>query len=393
MSSKIVGLGATCAGGNSKKQIYDACKEARSLIQQDGLSSLTESEWSRLAEKTPKLLRVSKCTLLSFDALTEALMESGWSSEDCNDAGFIFASTTSQIDEWESVLPFYEKHLAGGKSLIGSVSNQSLGTPLLTLADHFGIFGPRALITSSCSSSLQALALAHQWIRSGRVRRCFVGGTEIHSTLTREGFRSLRLLTSIKCKPFDKDRSGINLGEGSAFLCLEKSDLRADHGWGFITGSGLSTDAYHPTSPHPEGQGSLLSMKAALTSAGCSVQDISWIYAHGTGSPANDLAESRAIENHFPHGPWVTSTKSIHGHTLAACGALESVLGLMAMKENIILPTHNHLQPSDDIKINVAPSLQPESSLKSREISHFLKNSLGFGGINASILFSKSADL
>jgi 3-oxoacyl-(acyl-carrier-protein) synthase len=280
-------------------------------------------------------------------------------------------------------LPSFGKINAEVSKTIAAVAQQSLGSPALRLMEHFKIQGPRALITSSCSASLQALALGLMWIRSGKVRRCIVGATEIHSELTRVGFGSLRLLSKEICKPFDRNRTGINLGEGAAFLCLEAGDLRRENPWGYLTGAGLSTDAYHPTSPHPEGAGSVKALNAALRNGGLNAADIDWIYAHGTGSPANDSAEAQAIQQVFPHRPFVTSTKSSHGHALAASGVLESVLGLMAMKKNKILPTSHFQDPDPLIDLAIL------AKAKDHVVHHFVKNSLGFGGINASVIFSR----
>ncbi len=386
MSVKVVGLDAVCASGLSKEEIFASCVSSQTAIDENGFASLSKTQLNSIAEMTPAIFKNSKCTLMSFRAIRAALEEAAWSAGQLAEAGFVFASTTSQIDEWEIDLPSYRHSGNDVQKIRSSVEHQSLGAPLLHLSDCFGIHGPRALISSSCSSSLQALAVACSWIRSQKVKRCLVGGTEINCTLTRLGFESLRLLSKSNCKPFDKDRQGINLGEGSAFLCLEAADIRSEKCWGFLTGYGLSTDAYHPTAPHPEGQGSQNSMLAALKDAGLTSRDISWIYAHGTGSPANDLAEARAINKIFDHRPLVSSTKSSHGHTLGACGAIESVLGLMAMKKNIVLPTFNFKTEDPEISLGVS------SQKVDKNFQHFLKNSLGFGGINASLIFSKEVE-
>jgi 3-oxoacyl-[acyl-carrier-protein] synthase-1 len=381
-SIKVVGLGATCANGLNKEDIFASISQGSSAILESGLATLTENQWQQITESVPEEFRDSRCSLLNIHSLRAALLESAWSQDDLKETGFIFASTTSQIDQWEKHLPFYKKNGYDLEKIKSSVANQSLGTPALRLAEYFGISGPVSLITSSCTASLQAIAMATLWIRSGKVKRCVVGGTEIQSDLTRIGFGSLRLLSKDNAKPFDKSRTGINLGEGSAFLCLEQSDLRSDNGWGFITGIGLATDAHHPTSPHPEGLGSQRAIQMALQNAALSSADIAWIYSHGTGSPANDLAEAKAINHLFPHGPYVTSTKSSHGHTLGASGALESVLGLMAMKSQQILPTAHFENADENIQLQI-----PKTTVK-KAYSHFLKNSLGFGGINAAVVFS-----
>jgi 3-oxoacyl-[acyl-carrier-protein] synthase-1 len=387
-SVKITGLGALCANGMNKESIFESCANGRSAIGENGLATIPERELAKIFEQTPLNLRGSKCTAISHHALKAALNEAQWSEQETLSAGFIFASTTAQVDQWEKVLPFYRTPDFDIARIKTGVANQSLGTPAIHLAEHFGAKGPMALLASSCSASLQAIAMASEWIRTGKVQRCIVGGTEIHSDLTRVGFSSLRLLSSQNCKPFDKNRNGINLGEGSAFLCLEAADLRATsaHTWGFVAGMGLSTDAHHATSPHPEGLGSQKSMTMALHSANLPAEKIDWVYAHGTGSPANDLAESKAIRAVFQnHTPFVNSTKSAHGHTLGACGALESALGLLAMHKQVILPTPNFEQADAEITLPISARAQES------HIRYFLKNSLGFGGINASVIFSKEA--
>lgn len=383
-NARITGLGAVCANGLDKETIFESCRQGRSAVGPEGLASLSESDWELLRQGIPSSFTASRAGLLTFRAAQAALEESRWEADDRKESGLIFASTTSQIDQWGRELPFYRKPEASRQGLQRAISNQSLGTPLLTLARHFGIQGPLAHIASSCSASLQALAMAALWIRSGKVRRCLVGGVEIQSDLTRTGFQSLRLLTKGFASPFDKRRAGINLGEGSAFLCLESSSTDSKGlRWGNVAGVGLSSDAYHATAPHPEGRGSLEAMRMAFAMSAREPREVDWVYAHGTGSPANDSTEAKAIQALFPHQPPVTSTKSSHGHTLAACGALESVLGLMAMKQNLVLPTFNYRDVDSDLGIDVA------SEARTRDIGLFLKNSLGFGGINASVLFSK----
>jgi 3-oxoacyl-(acyl-carrier-protein) synthase len=382
---KVVGLGAACANGVSKEEIFASIRQGSSAVLDSGLAVLNEKQWQILSQETPAEFKDSRCSILNVHSLKAALKEADWSQEQLQETGFIFASTTSQIDQWEKHLPFYKTNGYDLEKIKTSVANQSLGTPALRLAEYFGINGPISLITSSCTASLQAIAMATLWIRTGKVKRCIVGATEIQSDLTRIGFGSLRLLSKENARPFDKTRSGINLGEGSAFLCLEESTLRSENPWGYITGVGLSTDAHHATSPHPEGLGSQRAIKMALANASVSASEIKWIYAHGTGSPANDLAEAKAIHQIFPHRPFVTSTKSSHGHTLGASGALESTLGLMAMKEQVVLPTAHFETVDENINLEVPKQSVPQ------KYQHFLKNSLGFGGINAAVVFSAEA--
>ena len=187
-------------------------------------------------------------------------------------------------------------------------------------------------------------------------------------------------------KPFAKNRTGINLGEGAGFILIESNQLpHKTIPWGYISAANFNLDAYHATAPQPEGKGSFESMAAVLKMAQLSTEQIPWIYSHGTGSAANDASESCAIRTLFPKSANipVTSTKSIHGHTLAASGIIESVIGLVAMKENYILPTFTGAEIDPSLQINILSEALPTI------FSHFLKNSLGFGGVNASVIFSK----
>lgn len=382
---QIRGISALSAAGLSKEAIFENAIQKKSFVDESGRAQINDTDWSFLKSKTPATLSEYRSTCLGFSSIQNAIADAGWESSDLSTAGLIYATTTGKIDEWEQDLPYHQKENYDIQKLKKSVSNQSLGTPALQLAAHFGIKGPHCLVASSCSASLQALNIAYWWLKLNKVKRVLVVSTEVHCQLTQIGFHSLRLLTRGPCKPFDKNRVGINLGEGSATLCLEATDSPV-HGksWGLLSGVGMSTDAYHPTAPHPEGLGSQESMQQALSLAKINASEVDWVYAHGTGSPANDFSESFAINKHFPLSTLVSSTKSVHGHTLGACGALESSLGLFAMAKNIILPSVGMTDKDPQIEVTIC------SSPVEKKYQHFLKNSLGFGGMNASILFSRN---
>lgn len=378
---QISGLGAICANGENPETIYQSCLRGRSSVQSTGLAEISADVIEKLRASTPEKLKSSRSTILGFHTLTQAFNDSGWSDTDLQNAGFIFATTTGKIDLWEKIITQRDSSNLSKEEYLKGLVNQPLGATQAQLSEHFQIKGPKVQISSSCSASLQALAMGMMWIQSGQVERCIVGTTEIHNDLTRVGFNSLRLLSKSVCTPFDKNRTGINLGDGAAFLFLEKAQQTK---WGYISGAGLTSDAFHPTSPHPEGKGSYLSMKKALETAKLQPSDIDWVYAHGTGSPANDLAESAAISSLFPNKPFVTSTKSLHGHTLGSCGGIEAVIGLLAMKYETIIPNANLHEIDPQISVNL-----PLTVVK-KDFKHFVKNSLGFGGINVSVIFSKA---
>jgi 3-oxoacyl-(acyl-carrier-protein) synthase len=400
---EILSAEAISANGNNKEDIFNACAREISAVGPDGLALISDLQWVELKKNTPKEFTDSKSSVLNYNCLQSCIAASGWSKEELLETGFIFASTTSKIDLWEDKLPFYNEEL--NQSINHSVIEaQSIGLPLVQMKDYFQIFGPSATVTSSCSASSQAIALAYFWLSQGRVKRCIVGSTEILSDLTKVGFGSLRLLSKSICKPFDKNRKGINLGEGSAFLCLqvadpiknETDDKTKNDILGYILGAGLSTDAHHLTAPHPEGEGSHRAIQWALSAAdGGGGASPHWFYSHGTGSIANDLSEAKAIHamglsEKELSDVLVTSTKPIHGHTLGASGILETVLGLMALKNKTILPTLNFQDEDPEIHLKIVGSLNLKSSLEqnSENSEVFLKNSLGFGGINAALVLA-----
>ncbi len=391
---KIVGTSALSASGIHQNEIFESCLSGRSAVNENGLAPISADYWQKLkAEKVPEFFHKSHCTVASHYTIAEAIKNTGWTSNDLQDCGFIFATTTSQIDQWQNSLPrCYMKNLSDAE-IIYSAQFQSLGLTLSELREEFKICGPNTVVASSCSASLQALNLATLWIQSGMVKKCLVASTEILSELTVNGFNSMRLLTKGVCKPFDQNRMGINLGEASAVICLEAQDHSERPALAYVRGVGFSSDSYHATAPQPEGTGSYQSMQMALTSAGIVAQDLDWVYAHGTGSPANDNAETTAIKRLYQSSAEnistqnicpISSTKSIHGHTLGACGALETVLAVMCLQHDVLLPTFN--TDKIDEKINADIVLQR----REKKLNYILKNSLGFGGINSSVILQNS---
>ena len=220
---QISGLGAICANGENPETIYQSCLRGHSSVQTGGLAEISPEIIEKLRTTTPEKLKASRSTVLGFHTFTQAFKDSGWSDRSLFDAGFIFATTTGKIDLWEKIITRQDSSKLSKEEYLKGLVNQPLGATQAELSEHFQINGPRAQISSSCSASLQALAMGMMWIQSGKVERCIIGTTEIHNDLTRVGFGSLRLLSKTVCTPFDKNRTGINLGDGAAFLFLENS--------------------------------------------------------------------------------------------------------------------------------------------------------------------------
>jgi 3-oxoacyl-(acyl-carrier-protein) synthase len=363
----ITGLGAvTCLGG-SVDELWEKTRTSQTGIVA-GLGRVVD----------PHFAGGNRALKFSVRAAREAMNQAGW-SELGPDDGLIFATTTGFFLQWDRA---FTSFVAGNLELPEfreKFLNQPLAELNRQLSLELGRPGASTLLTSACSASTQAIGLGAMWIASGRVKRCLIAGVEVLCDLTCEGFRSLQLLSPEPATPFDRERRGINLSEGAAFLCLEAGT----RGFARVSGYGFSTDAYHMTGPHPEGEGSFRAMKKALEVSGVGAREVDWVHAHGTGSQQNDFAEGLAVSRLFEeHRPYVSSTKWLHGHALGASGALESVLLVRALSEGVILKTRGLVTPDERI-----PVRHPEEDLKIRA-RHVVKSTLGFGGTNAALLYS-----
>ena len=376
----VTGLGVVSCLGIGVNRFWDRVERGESGIV-EGLGAV-QLDGPQLGSETE-----GRAFEFSMLAAKEALTQAGLSKLDPED-GFILGTTTGQIDIWATEFVEFLRQKSSQEDLEVVFRHQSLGALLDTVASHIGQPSKTALISSACSAATQALALGSMWIRQGKVKRCLVGGVEVLSSLTVEGFKSLQLLSSEPARPFDSSRKGINLSEGAGFLVLEASDVVKQKPLALISGSGLTTDAFHMTGPHPEGEGCYQAMSQAVRSSGLSPNEISWVHAHGTGSDLNDLSEGRAIARFFEGStlPPVTSTKYNHGHALGASGTLEAVLCVEALRRQTVLKSGGLENQDPRIPLDVAR----ESATK--VIRHILKNTLGFGGINAALVFSHPAE-
>ena len=249
-----------------------------------------------------------------------------------------------------------------------------------------GTSGPSAVIVNACSSGTDAIGLAAQWLRQDRCDICIAGGADELSVIPYHGFSSLQLLYEDACRPFDRYRAGLNLGEGAGCMVLEPSISSARSGHmaiGRILGYGAASDAWHPTAPHPQGRGLAAALKNALENAGLSVSDIHFVNAHGTGTIANDLAESRALYSVFGHTPLpVVSTKGITGHTLGAAGAVEAVLTLTTLGAGVTAGTAGCRTLDPELSFPVLTE-GTQAELAGRT---GISQSLAFGGGNSALV-------
>ena len=266
------------------------------------------------------------------------------------------------------------------------IANYPAQKPVIDAQEAFGISAPCQVIANACASGTNAIGHAFECVRSGRYQRLLAGGYDALSELVFVGFDSLQASTPEKCRPFDRDRTGMVLGEGAAVLALENLDAARARGarvLAEIIGYGISTDNFHMTQPDPSGIGPRQAMERALGSANISADVVDYINAHGTATAFNDAAEGKAISALFDRVP-VSSTKSMMGHSLGAAGAIEAIICLLALQHQFLPPNINFHAADEDIDLNVVANEARRAVLRT-----VLSNSFGFGGTNASILMRR----
>jgi 3-oxoacyl-[acyl-carrier-protein] synthase-1 len=248
-----------------------------------------------------------------------------------------------------------------------------------------GLAGPAFVVSTACAATAKVFASAARMIEAGIVDAAIVGGADTLCATTLNGFYSLGVMAEDPCRPFDANRSGISIGEAAGFFLLERPDASLGGEKIFFCGAGESADAYHMSSPHPEGEGAALAMQRALTSAGLEPAQINYINLHGTATLAGDSAEDHAVFSMFGDSVPCSSTKGFAGHTLGASGAVEAAFCALAIQHNF-MPGSPHTREKDS-------SLRSQYVCQGRDakIDVALSNSFGFGGSNCSLLFRRAA--
>jgi len=259
---------------------------------------------------------------------------------------------------------------------------------------EFGAKGPNISIETACSASCHAVGESFRYIREGIVDAMITGGAEaVITPLAVGGFCSMRALSNRNdepqkaSRPFDKDRDGFVMGEGAGILILEERELALARGakiYAEVAGYGLSGDAYHVSAPEPEGEGAISCMKMAIDSAGLSPEGIDYINAHGTSTPLNDEAETKAIKKVFGDHAYklaISSTKSMTGHLLGAAGGVEAAFTALTIYHGIIPPTINYETKDPECDLDYVPNTARKADVKVA-----MSNSYGFGGTNASLI-------
>jgi 3-oxoacyl-[acyl-carrier-protein] synthase II len=282
-------------------------------------------------------------------------------------------------------LLYRNDHLRNAPGLIANYPPQK---PVVDALEKFGIRTGCQIIANACASGTNAIGHAFECVRSGRYQSVLTGGYDALSELVFVGFDSLQASTPEKCRPFDRQRTGMVLGEGAAIFALEELDSAQARGAKIlaeISGYGISTDNHHLTQPDPSGVGARQAMEQALQSARLEASAVDYINAHGTATPFNDAAEAKAVNDLFGSHVPISSTKSMLGHSLGAAGAIEAAFCVLAL-QNQFLPANINFRTCDHgVDLNIVAN--QSSSARVRTI---LSNSFGFGGTNAAIVIQQA---
>lgn len=325
---------------------------------------------------------VTRTTLLALYAMRQALNDSKLSSKELSsgETALITGSTVGGMCHTDEFYADAQNKNEGSSYL----NSYDCAATAIYLQRRYEMAGMINTINTACSSSANSIMYGARLIRTGLARRVIAGGADCLAKFTVNGFNALHILSPELCRPFDSERKGLNLGEGAAFLVMEKEeDCKGKTVYAEITGYANSNDAFHPSSLSDNAMGPYLSMKGSLESAGLLPGDINFINAHGTGTENNDLVESRAMLQLFGTPPAFASTKANVGHTLGAAGAVEAVYSILNLVHQEIYPG---LRCSHSIE---ETGLKPATDFKKMPLNHVMSNSFGFGGNCTSLIFSK----
>lgn len=326
---------------------------------------------------------LSRTSLIGRLALREALEEADLKGDAHRFVPFISATTVGGMDRRE----LFHAEEEDCDMLNAKIATFNCASSTEEIVEPFGDFASLSTVSTACSSATNAIIVGANMLRCGLAETVVVGGTECLSMFHLNGFNSLMILDQQPCRPFDKNRAGLNLGEGAGYLVMETAESFKKRGVKplcKLIGYGNACDAFHQTASSPDGEGAFLAMQKALRMAGLLPVDIQYINAHGTGTPNNDESESQAIKRVFGNTiPSVSSTKSFTGHTTSASGSIEAIICVLALIHQFIPQNLNWRTPMDNGIIPVTQSIQDA------DLRNILSNAFGFGGNDSSLIFSR----
>ncbi len=413
----VTGLGAVTPVGNTVeetwKNLLEGVSGAAPITQFDcskfktqfacEVKNLNVNEWIDRKEAR----KMDRYTQLALVSAAQAVKDSGMDleKEDKNRIGVIFGVGIGGIKTFEDEVSYYALNKENGPKfnpffIPKMISDIAAGQ----ISIHYGFRGPNYATTSACASSTNALADAFNLIRLGKANAIVSGGAEAAVCACGVGgFNAMHALSTRNddpakaSRPFSASRDGFVIAEGAGCLILEELEHAKARGakiYAEMVGEGESADAYHITASHPEGLGAKLVMKAALEDAGMKPEDIDYINVHGTSTPVGDISEAKAIKEVFGDAAYklnISSTKSMTGHLLGAAGAVEAMVSVLSVQNDIIPPTINHDENDKDEEIDYNLNFTFNKAQK-RTVRAAMSNTFGFGGHNACVIFKKYDD-
>ena len=411
----VTGLGAVTPLGNTVPQLWDSVVNGKS-----GAGPITHFDTTNFKTKfacevknfdaaefidRKEVRKMDLCSQYAIVAADEAIADAKIEveKENLDKIGVIFGIGIGGIKTFEEEVLGYAKT----KDTIGPKFNPFFIPKMISdigpghVSIKYGFRGPNFTTTSACASSTNAIVDAFNYIRLGKANIIVTGGAEAAITEAGVGgFSSMHAISTrndspeTASRPFSASRDGFVIGEGGACLILEEYEHAKARGakiYAELAGCGLSADAYHITAPHPEGLGAMLVMNNALEDAEMKPEVIDYINVHGTSTPLGDIAETKAIKKVFGESAYklnISSSKSMTGHLLGATGALEALICVLSIKNDIVTPTINFTEGDEDPEIDYKLNFTFNKAQK-REVRAALSNTFGFGGHNASVIFKK----
>ena len=390
----ITGEGIVCAIGTDKAQVLDALRHRRTGIGPMrflnsrhrelpvGEVSLSDDALRSALGLTDRPY-VNRTTLLAIYAVRQALSDAGISAEtvSMHQQRVVLVSGTT-VAGMTITEQFFHDMLSSDHHL-ACLEHHSAGSSTRQTADYFGLFSDYTTLSTACSSAANALLLGARLLEAGEADIVVAGGAEALSVFHLNGFNALMILDHKPCRPFDKQRAGLNLGEGAAYVVMERADSansRHQPVHAYLLGYGNACDAFHQTATTERGEGAFLAMTEALAMAGLQPSDIQYVNAHGTGTMDNDRSESVALRRVFGERmPLFSSTKGFTGHTTSASGSIEAVICILALQEHFVPANLGWQVPMED---GIVPSLGEDF----KALTNVVCNSFGFGGNDTSLV-------
>jgi 3-oxoacyl-[acyl-carrier-protein] synthase-1 len=385
----------TTALGAGLSANREALKQSRTGLQKNGFAGVEFDTYIGQVDGVDDVILPEE--LADFDCRNNRLAELGLQQDGIFEAieelkarygakriGLFIGTSTSGIQQTEMAYAARVSETGELPAWFNYETTHDVFSPVAYLSKRLGLFGPAQVISTACSSSARVFAAAARHIEAGLCDAAIVGGVDSLCQMTLYGFNALQLVSKKPCCPADVDRGGINIGEAAGFVLLETGHQEDALS---LLGVGESSDAWHMSSPHPEGAGAVQAMQQALDQAGLVPSQIDYINLHGTATPANDLAEDRAMMTVFSGKNLCSSTKGFTGHTLGAAGIVGAVFSCIVIEDNLLPVSLNTRRVDDRIQSNI---VLDSASAKNTQVDIVMSNSFGFGGSNASLIIGRA---